>query len=354
MRRIALAATFFVFVAGCRGGGPHIFTTMNATGHVTSEMPAVPNVSPVYAMQVPGGACAVDAPRIAVIDVDGILLNQDLTGPGSLGENPVSLFHERLMAAENDSCIRGVVVRINSPGGGVTASDTMWHDLVGFKQRTGVPVVACLLDTGAGGAYYLATAADQIVAHPTSVAGGIGVVMNLYEFELANSTVNVVSNPILSGSYINSGHKLRADGDSDPVKYEEKRKLLDDMAVEYHQRFKHVVRQARPQVDVNDPTIGDGQVFTATRAQQVGLVDQLGYLDDAINMARRMSNHPQAQVVLYHRTNDRPRTQYSVTPNVPLQSSLFPLSLPGLDRSKLPTFLYMWQPEPTMEKLGGR
>lgn len=349
-----MVVTLLIFIAGCRNGGPHVFTTVNATGHVTTEVPAVPNVSPVYAMTVPGGACAVDAPRIAVIDVDGILLNQDFTGPGSLGENPVSLFHERLMAAANDPCTRAVVVRINSPGGGVTASDTMWHDLVDFKQRTRVPVVACLLDTGAGGAYYLATAADQIVAHPTSIAGGIGVVMNLYEFDVANATVNVTSNPILAGDYINAGHKVRGDASADRVDYEKKRSLLASMANEYHERFKNIVHQARPQVDVNDPEIGDGQVFTATRAQQIGLVDQVGYLDDAINMARRMANHPQAQVVLYHRTNDRPRTQYSVTPNVPLQTGLFPLSLPGLDRSKLPTFLYMWQPEPTMEKLVGR
>ncbi len=107
-------------------------------------------------------------PAIAVIDVDGILLNMDMTGPASAGENPVSLFRERLDAAAADPCTRAVVVRINSPGGGVTASDIMRHDLEQFKNNTRFPVVACLMDIGAGGGYYVATAADQIVAHPTT------------------------------------------------------------------------------------------------------------------------------------------------------------------------------------------
>ena len=61
-----------------------------------------------------------------------------------------------------------------------------------------------------------------------------------------------------------------------------------------------------------------------------------------------------AQIIFYHRVNDPPRSAYSVSPNIPLQGSLIPLSVPGFDRSKLPTFLYLWQPEPTMEKLSGR
>ena len=132
-------------------------------------------------MEVLNGECC--GPAVAEIDVDGILLNMDMTGPGSAGENPVSLFRERLDAAAADPCTRAVVVRINTYGGGVTACDMMRHDLEMFKNRTGVPVVACLLDTGAGGGYYIATAADQIVATPTTITGGIGVILNLYNIE---------------------------------------------------------------------------------------------------------------------------------------------------------------------------
>ena len=76
-----------------------------------------------------------------------------------------------------------MIVRINSYGGGVCATDIMRHDLELFKARTRVPVVACLLDTAAGGAYYIATASDQIVATPKTITGGIGVILNLYNFK---------------------------------------------------------------------------------------------------------------------------------------------------------------------------
>ena len=121
--------------------------------------------------------------RIALVDVDGLLLNQPMTGLYSEGENPVALFREKLDRIARTDCWAGVVLRINSPGGGVTASDVMWHDLEEFKSHTRLPVVACLLDVGAGGAYSLATGADQIVAHPTTVTGGIGVIFNLYNLE---------------------------------------------------------------------------------------------------------------------------------------------------------------------------
>ena len=104
------------------------------------------------------------APRVAVIDVDGLILNTPFVGPLSVGENPVALFREKLEAAAADRCVRGVVVRVNSHGGGVAACISMRHDLERFKANTGLPVVACLMDTATGGAYYLASAADQIVA----------------------------------------------------------------------------------------------------------------------------------------------------------------------------------------------
>jgi len=81
-----------------------------------------------------------------------------------------------------------------------------------------------------------------------------------------------------------------------------------------------------------------------------GLIDAIGYLDDAISLARRMANAPQAKVVVLHRCHDPARSVYAATPNQPAQTSLFPLSVPGFDRSQLPTFLYIWQPEPTLER----
>ena len=107
-----------------------------------------------------------------MVDVDGLLLDDDAAGLGSAGENAVSVFRERLDAIQCNPRVRSVVLRIHSPGGSVTATDIMWRDLQAFRRKTGLPVVACLMDVATGGGYYLATAADAIVAHPTSVVGG--------------------------------------------------------------------------------------------------------------------------------------------------------------------------------------
>ncbi len=302
---------------------------------------------PVEPTPLPHRPVNSQAAKIAVLDTDGLLVNTDLTGLGSLGENPVSLFRERLDAIAADPCVTAVVLRINSPGGGVTATDIMWHDLQTFKSRVGLPVVACLLDVGAGGAYYLATAADQIIAHPTTVTGGIGVILNVYNLQDAMAQFNVVGTPIKAGKNIDLGTPITALD-------EDRRKLLQQMADEFHERFKKVVLSAAP--------LGRSQFGQHVRRPGVhGPASAGTRLDRHHRLSgRRGARGPpdvaiaRAQVIFFHRPNDPALSPYATTPNTPLQGSLFPVSLPGFDRSRLPSFLYLWQPEPTMEKLSGR
>jgi protease-4 len=320
---------------------------MQTHSKVTMESPPVSDAGPVVEMPL-GGACTGKEPKIAVVDVDGLLLNMDMTGMYSLGENPVSVFREKLDAIATDPGVCAVVVRINSPGGGVTATDIMWRDLMAFRTRTQRPVVACLMDLGAGGAYYLATASDLIVAHPTSITGGIGVILNRYNLNGPMGYFSLQALPIKSGKHIDLGNEVV------PEPAPERRQLLQAMADEYHDRFRQIVLHARPRLDASDGTLFDGRVFTARQALDRRLVDRIGYLDDALAVARELAHVEQGRVVLYHRCNDKARSPYAITPNVPLQNAMLPLSVPGLDRGRLPTFLYMWQADPTMEKLGGR
>jgi protease-4 len=314
---------------------------------VITESAPVSDGGPVVQMPL-GGPCSANGAKIALVDVDGLLLNMDMTGLYSLGENPVSLLREKLDAIAADACVCAVVLRINSPGGGVTATDIMWRDLQAFRANTHRPVIACLMDVGAGGAYYLATAADAIIAHPTTITGGLGVILNRYNLSGAIGYFSLQALPIKSGKHIDLGNEII----SEPAP--ERRQLLQAMADDFHERFRQVVTQARPSVDASDPTLFDGRVFAANQALQRRLIDRIGYLDDAIATAREMSHAEQARVVLYHRGNDPAHSPYAITPNVPLQNTVLPISVPGLDRSRLPTFLYLWQPDPTLEKLGGR
>ncbi len=322
-------------------------STETSTATSKTELSPTPRLQPVMASGLPHRNFDPNAAIVAVVDVDGLLLNSDATGLGSWGENPVSAFRERLDAIECDHRVRAVVVRINSPGGSVTATDIMWRDLMAFKQRTCLPVVACMMDVSAGGGYYLATATDSIVAHPTSVTGGIGCILNVYNLEDLMAQFNILGVPIKSGANIDLGSPIK-------VLTDEKRKLLQDMADEFHARFRDVVLQRRPNVDSKLETTFDGRIFTASKAKELNLVDHIGYLDNAVATARSMAGVPCANVVFYHRREDQALSQYSITPNVPLQKDIIPINVPGLDRSKLPCFLYLWQMEPSSEAVMGK
>ncbi len=343
MRQVIILLASLVAAAGCSTGLG--VKTLSKVHLAPPVLPVTPATEPLCEMPLPGDPCA--QAKVAVVDVDGLLLNLDMTGLGSRGENPVELFREKLDCIAADPQVCAVVLRINSPGGGVAASDMMWHDLVTFKQRRPLPVVACLMDLGTGGAYYLATAADHIIAHPTTVTGGMGVILNLYNLQDMMAQFNVIATPIRSGDHVDMGSPVRA-------MCPDSRKILQDMADEFHNRFQNVVQHSRLSHDPKRTEDFDGRIFTAQQALDRGLIDQIGYLDDAITAAKAMAKLQCARVVLYHRNSDRGRNVYATTPNVPLQSALLPLSVPGLDRSKLPTFLYLWQADPTLEKLGGR
>jgi len=279
--------------------------------------------------------------KIAVIDVDGLMIDKNITGMGSMGENPVALFREKINATAADTTIAAVVLRINSPGGGVTASDIMCHELSRLRQNRDIPVVACLMVVGTGGGYYLATQADAIIAHPTTVVGGIGVILNKYNLEDTMGQFNILSMPI------KAGEKIDAVSPERPMDDEEEA-MLQRIADSFHERFIDQVKQRRHlNDDQND--LFDGRIFTGVEAKEQHLVDEIGYIDDAIAMAKRMSGAgPDAAVIMFRRDNDRAYTELDVTPNSPFQASLLPFKVPGLERSALPTFLYLWQPDPSL------
>lgn len=341
--RVALVLLILLPVcAGCR----NLVVGTKIVGPVETRLDVPPvsvsagNVQPVVVQ--PGAA------RIAIIDVDGLILNSPFVGPLSVGENPVALFREKLEAIAADPCVKAVVLRVNSPGGGVAACISMRHDLERFKERTRLPVVACLMDTATGGAYYLASAADQVVAGPATVAGGVGVILNLFNLRDLMAQFNVIPQSIKSGEFTDIGTSARALTEGEKA-------LLQAMADEFHRQLIADVKRSRPMITNNSAF--DGRIFTGPQAKAIGLADHIGDLDEAIQMAAGMgcpglTTRP--GVVMYRRANDPARSVYAVTPNIPLQGAGLLPNLPGLDRSKLPTFLSVWQPELTMEKLGGK
>ncbi len=324
----------------------HVSATLD--GPIELKLPAVADPGPLQAIPLQGGSGHPGGPRIALIDLDGLILNQAPIGPYSAGENPLASFREKLEAAAADPFIRAVVLRINSPGGSVTACDILAEELQRFRAASGKPVVCCLMDLGTSGAYYLAVGGDRILAHPTTITGGIGALINRYNLEDAMAQLNIRSEPIKSAPLVDMG-TLTAPLD------QEAETLLQGMADGFAARFRNRVERFRPRIDAKAwETLDDGRVLPAPVALDLGLIDRIGYLPDAIAEAEQLAGLSQgAEVVLYQRKGYPGRSIYAVTPNAPIQEGLIPFSYPGLDRAKVPTFLYLWSLDPTILPRGG-
>jgi protease-4 len=319
------------------------------SGTVDVRVPPVSDPGPVVPVVIRAGAAGPQqSPRVAVIDLDGLLVNQNQTGLGSAGENPVAAFREKLEAAACDVRVRAVVLRVNSPGGGVAASDLMAEELRRFRQATGKPVVACLLDVAAGGAYYVAVGCDRIIALPTTVTGAIGALFNHANLQDAMAQLNARVETVKSGDLLDMGSVTT------PLS-EEARTLFKEMADGFGQQFVARVARQRPAMTLTDrKAVADGRIVPASKALALHMIDALGYPDDAVGEAARLAGIAGAEVVVFQRSGYPARSIYATMPNVPLQTDLIPFSYPGLERNKLPTFLYLWQPDPTLIRQGSR
>lgn len=278
--------------------------------------------------------------KIAIIELEGVLLNARTGGILQAQENPVNRFVEALGKAENDREVLAVVVRVNSPGGSVSASDTLYEELRRFRQRSKKPVIASVQDVGASGAYYVACAADTIVVQPTSVVGSIGVIFQTINVSGTMSRIGVTADAIKSGPNKDAGSPLR------PMSAEE-RQIFQSMIDEFYGRFQRVVR-TRPNARslVDESVAFDGRVFPGTRAVELGLADRLGTLPDALDLARQKTGAPRARAVMYKVPFSEQGSIYASGPQPPPTANVHTLRLPGFPASAElpPGFYYLWEP----------
>lgn len=274
--------------------------------------------------------------KVALIDVEGMLLNARTSGLLGSGDNPVSLFRERLDAAASDSRVKAVVLRINSPGGAVTASDIMYEDLVRFRRDTNKPVVACMMDVAASGGYYVAMGADRVYAHPTTVTGSIGVIMSLYNASGLFEKIGLRTDPIKSGPNKDLANPGRPMSD-------EERGILQGMVNGFYDQFVRVVARGRQIPEERVRVLADGRVYTGLDAKQIGLVDEIGYLDDAIQCAMDLACVKDAAVVAYDRCEGYRGSVYAGLPKLPSQINV-KLDVPGLTGQGGAAFMYLWEP----------
>jgi protease-4 len=278
------------------------------------------------------------AGKIAIVEVEGMLINARSGGLLQPTENVLSLFTQELNRAAGDPDVKAVVLRVNSPGGTVSASDAMYQILKRFKERTHKPVVASAQEVAASGAYYVSCGADRIVAQPTSIVGSIGVI-----FETYNLSGTMQKLGIRPGAFKSAEHKDIGSPFRDPTPEEEK--IMQGMVDEYYARFRSIVRNNRKIPDDDTfKTVTDGRVFSGEDAVKLGLVDRTGLLEDAVQLAREMGNAPDASVIAYKRPYGYGGSIYALN-SAPLpKSNVLQLQLPDAATLLPSGFYYLWQP----------
>ncbi len=312
---------------------------LTGCGHMGLQIALVRTDQQLTETQIQGDRFLFITDKIAIIDVDGVLVNRQKRGLMRAGENPVSLFKEKLDKAARDESVKAVVLRINSPGGTVSASDIMYHHLRQFKSRTGKPVIACVLGLGCSGAYYLACGCDGIVAQPSSVTGSIGTIMQTFSVAGTMEKIGVKAVAVKSGRMKDMASPLHDLSD-------EERDVLQKIIDNFYQQFLDVVEDGRETVDKQKlQALADGRVFTAEQALQEGLIDRIGYLEDGIEWIKQKAGIQRPRVVIYHRPSGyKPNAYGLASANTDGLAPLINVDLPDWLNAGSPQFLYLWQP----------
>jgi protease-4 len=265
-------------------------------------------------LRAPEGGGLGFGSRVAVVELEGIILDVDDVVRDLKGhrDNPL---------------VRAVVIRINSPGGVVGPTQELFRAVQRLREA-GKPVVASLGAVAASGGYYVAVAADSIYANPGTLTGSIGVIMQMANLENLMKKVGVDYVVVKAGRFKDVGNISR------PMTPEERRvlqALLDDV----HGQFIDAVAEGRKLDRARVVSFADGRVFSGAQAKALGMVDELGGLEEAINGAAKLAGLPSPPRVI------QPRRRFSVMDLLRSQLGLGKGTtlLPTLPAFKTPLFL---------------
>ena len=294
-----------------------------------------PRIRPLQEQTVEGKGTS----KILLLDLSGVL-SEDVPSFSITTPPPrvplLARVREELRKAEDDERVKALIVRINSPGGTITASDILYHELLAFKARKKVPLIAVIMDVGASGGYYAALAADTIVVNPTTITGSIGVVMVTVNAQGLLEKIGVAPLAIKSGPMKDAGSPFRS-------LTEPERAVFQGIIDEMHGRFVGLIAQSRKMPEDRVRGFADGRVYTADQALKLGLVDRVGYLEDVVALAKERAGLDEAKVIMYHRPKEYRANIYSLTPAPSTAESTLAQFVAALGGGG-PRFLYLWWP----------
>lgn len=218
--------------------------------------------------------------RVAVINIEGAIVSGE-SGENVWGES-IGASSGRLMReireAASDSSVKALVLRIDSPGGSVTAAEEVGRELKRFKENTKKPIITSMGNSAASAAYWLAAYSDTIYANPSTLTGSIGVYMPYMNTEELFKKIGIYTKKIKSGQYKDIMSNDR------PMTPEEQ-SILQNMVNQMFDNFVAVIAEGRKMDVAKVKTLADGRVYTGQQAKDLGLVDELGNYYDALEAA---------------------------------------------------------------------
>jgi protease-4 len=204
--------------------------------------------------------------KVGVIEIKGMIIDSK------------KVLHS-LKRFREDNSIKAIVIRIDSPGGAVGPSQEIFREI--RKTSKSKKVVASMGSIAASGGYYIAAGTDAIVANPGTITGSIGVIMGFTNYQQLLSKIGLVPIVIKSGKYKDMGSPVRE------MKPEEKR-ILEEFAMKIHRQFIQDVVEGRKMDEAKVKSLADGRIFTGKESKELGLVDRIGNLEDAVEWAGRL------------------------------------------------------------------
>ena len=246
--------------------------------------------------------------KIAVITVDGIITSHDAD---EAGNNMVDVIEAQLDRAKDDKRVKAVLLKVDSPGGEVLASDEIYKDIRAFEDDSKKPVICSMGSLAASGGYYISSGCRWIVANELTLTGSIGVIMHGYNYRDLMDKVGVSPMTYKSGKFKDMLSGERATNEIPPEEHAMVQGLIDDT----YGKFKDVVadgrgaahdlnkKEGKPLAD-NWADFADGRVVSGKEALEHGFVDELGDFDDAVDRAEKIAHIPDSNLIEYRERYD--------------------------------------------------
>lgn len=246
--------------------------------------------------------------KIAVVPIEGIITSARIDGTSF---NLVEVVKEQLARAEDDKRVKAVILKVDSPGGEVLASDEIAREIRDFQNTTRKPVVVSMGNLAASGGYYVSAPCRWIVANEMTITGSIGVIMSGLNYRGLMDKVGLQPNVYKSGKF-----KDMLSGSREPSEVPaEEREMVQSLINEVYGKFTNVVATGRGAAYKANGSEGralakdwnsfaDGRVLSGEQAYNLGFVDELGNFDNAVDRAKKLAGISEADVVEYQQIRD--------------------------------------------------